>query len=194
MPCSALTLFLQEDRDIEVDRLTKCTEYLSTPPWKFHHSEWVSSGDQRFPRNCHDYFMSHEDLPLCCAQQIVHGEEVLRVVKFVTVRNWSDNVQFYSRILGQHPDVNKADFVIFTLEHHAHFVVQFSLKKLPEEVVPRSTRQMVLSFKVHDIGALVPLLHAECHQMNSTHWVTVDFDGNEVFIEQSAQGRKSCMG
>lgn len=196
MPANAVVLFLQEDKDpSEMDRLTKCMEYLSTPPWKFHHSEWVSGSQmETYPHNCHDYYVCSEDLPLCCVRQIMHGEEVLRVVKFVTVETWVDNVHFYSKIIGQQPDVLKPDYAIFTLEHHTHFDVQFSLKKLPNGVVPKSTKQMIISFKVPDIGALVPLLPSECYQLNASHWVTVDFDGNEVFLEQSSTSKKTFMG
>ena len=187
IPDLAVVLFLQEEQTSEEGlpgKMSQVKEFFQHKPWRFHHSEWVGGQGriQACPQSNHDYFFVKHDLPLCSVRQIHCGEEHIRLVRFVTAAHWKDSLKLYSLLLGQEADAMKQDFCLFTIEKFGEVDLQLALKKLPKGIEPRHTQKCVLSFKIKDLGHLVPLLPHTCIRIAEHRWKTHDLDRNEIHI------------
>jgi len=184
MPSVAMMLFLSEEGPLGYERIQSAKRRFEKAPWRFHHSEHVGQGKiNLYPYNSPDYFYTSEDLPLWAIRMVHCGKESLRVVLFVSEESWEDMIQFYKLILGFEPDLHKDDFCMFTVHNTGRYDVQFALKKLKCDTVPRALNSVRLQFRVSEVGSLVPLFPNVCKPVTDDIWETTDHDGNKITIE-----------
>lgn len=184
MPSVAMMIFLSEEGPLGYERVQTAKRRFEKSPWRFHHSEHVGQGKiNLYPYNSSDYFYTSEELPLWAVRMVHCGKESLRIVLFTSEESWADMLEFYKLIIGYEPDMKRDDFCMFTIHSREHYNVQFALKKLKGETLPRPLQSVKLQFKVPDVGSLVPLFPNVCKPISDNLWETKDHDGNVITID-----------
>ena len=195
MPSLAIVLFLREDAMVGSEKLDMASSIFNKEPWKFHHSESISRGKiNAYPYNNQNYYTAGPNDPLCAIRQIHCGKQHVRLVRFTSIETWQNQINLYSLILGQEPEVRKPDFCLFTAASYGEYDVQFALKKVPNDIMCKSSSGSALGFKIGQMGNLVPLLPNMCSPMSDTRWRTTDLDGNAIYLDILKPSRDSDSG
>ena len=154
-------------------KVSQAKQFLQSAPWRFHHSEEL-----------YDYYFRKTELPLVCVGESPSNmNQCVRVLRYVRAEHWKEMLAFYSLLIGSTPISEEPDFMVFKVEDIQSFELELSLKRLPENVVPRPVRKCVFTFRIKDIGYLAPLLPKPCVRVAQNCWKTQDLDNNEIHIE-----------
>ena len=184
IPSLAIVMFLSEQSILNNGIFAKAQKHFLTDDWTFHHTENISrSNVSNTPDNNQDYFLAEEGYPLCSVRKLHIGKSLLRFVRFISADNWQDNLSFYSLVLGQQPDLVKADFCLFTTGSQRDYDIQLALKRVPAGIKCKPTPQASLSFRITHLGNLVPLLPKRCCPGEHRRWETRDPDENHIIFE-----------
>ena len=195
IPSLAIVLFLREDSMVGSERVDMASSIFEKEPWKFHHLESISRGKiNAYPYNNQNYYTAGPNDPLCAIRQIHCGKQHVRLVRFTSIDTWQDQINLYSLILGQEPEVRKPNFCLFTATSYGEYDVQFALKKVPKDIKCKNSSGSALGFKVGQMGNLVPLLPHMCSPVSDTRWRTTDLDGNVVYLDIMKPSRDSDSG
>lgn len=193
MPSLAVVVFLREEEMRGENVWAIMGNNVDKSSWRFHHSEHVARGKLHlYENNSQDYLTARPDLPLCAMRQIHCGKKMLRFLRFVSSDNWRDNVRLYGLLLGKDPEVLKQDFCLFTSSTYKDYCIQLSLKKIPKSIKCQQTTNGILSFRVCQLGHVVPLLPNVCTPLTDDRWQTTDLDGNKIYLDVVRMRDRSC--
>lgn len=182
----ALMVFLKENyscnsREESVKKVKDC---LRKTPWTLHHTESTTRGSiHPYPFNNLDYYSCSSNLPLLALRQVHYGKEIIRIVRFVSHKNWQDQINFYSLIIAQNAKIIRNDFCLFIIgSKNSKFQLHFALKKAPDKVKVSKVKGCVVQFSIDKIGHLVPLLPKTATQISENLWLSNDLDGNQILF------------
>ncbi|XP_048580112.1 protein FAM124A isoform X2 [Nematostella vectensis] len=176
----SVILFLRNDGQSQ-PTADSATDYLSTPPWQFHHKiELTSRANLRVVAR-QVFFASSPgyELPLWSVCPIHCGKEQLRFNIFVN--DFTGMKAFYSALVGADPSASKPGFCVFQLYSQPGLEIQLSLKHSPC-LIPQLTEAATLSFVVNNISELRKVLPNKVTKHVTGTWRTRDTDGNEVLL------------
>ncbi|CAG08281.1 unnamed protein product, partial [Tetraodon nigroviridis] len=183
-PALALILFLQEACGGEEEELLALRRALRRPPWRYHHTETVSSR-RMLPLSpgSQDFFTLAPGTPLWALRQVHYGREIVRFTVYCQHQNYGDTVRLYRLLLRRRVWQRKEDFCFFLLYSNPRLEIQLSFKRLPPGRRPAVLESALLEVRVRDVGALVPLLPRPCSPISQVRWRTEDYDGNQILLQ-----------
>ncbi|CAD5111576.1 DgyrCDS874 [Dimorphilus gyrociliatus] len=186
----ALMVFHKENYVTEKQQSVKMVkECLKKPPWVLHHTDSTTRGSiHPYPFNNLDYYSCSSNLPLLALRQVHYGKEIIRIVRFVSHKNWQDQINFYSLVIAQNATIIRNDFCLFILKStkNTKFQLHFALKKAPDKVKVSKVNDCSVQFSVDKIGHLVPLLPKTANQISENLWLSNDLDDNEILFSTVA--------
>uniref|UniRef100_H3C0S8 Family with sequence similarity 124 member A n=1 Tax=Tetraodon nigroviridis TaxID=99883 RepID=H3C0S8_TETNG len=190
-PALALILFLQEACGGEEEELLALRRALRRPPWRYHHTETVSSR-RMLPLSpgSQDFFTLAPGTPLWALRQVHYGREIVRFTVYCQHQNYGDTVRLYRLLLRRRVWQRKEDFCFFLLYSNPRLEIQLSFKRLPPGRRPAVLESALLEVRVRDVGALVPLLPRPCSPISQVRWRTEDYDGNQILLQIAAVAAK----
>ncbi|XP_041477690.1 uncharacterized protein LOC121425633 [Lytechinus variegatus] len=182
IPALAIVVFIQEE--LGADRLEDAQGFLRKEPWALHHRSELGPSAVPYPTNNQDYYAHANNMPLWAVRQVHCGSDRLRFQLFVSDEHWFNSIQLYATILGHGVQYQKEDFCFFNIysDPTRNLEIQLSLKRLPSGYTPQPMEDVILQFKIADMGSLVPLLPNVCSPISEKRWQTTDFDGNKILL------------
>lgn len=185
-PALALILFLQEACGGE-EELLMLHHALQRPPWRYHHTEKVSSGRRLLPMSpcSQDFFTLSPGTLLWALRQVHYGKEIVRFTIYCQHENYADMVRLYKLLLQRRVSQKKDDFCFFLVYSNPDMEIQLSFKRLPRGQKPALLESAVMEVRVRDVGALVALLPHPCSPISEARWQTEDYDGNKILLQVS---------
>lgn len=158
------------------------------PPWRYHHTEKVSSGRRMLPLapGSQDFFTLAPGSPLWAVRQVHYGKEIVRFTMYCRYESYGDMVRLYKMLLQRQLAQKKEDFCFFVVYSNPDMEIQLSFKRLPRGQSPVVTESAVLEVRVRDVGVLVPLLPRPCTPISEVRWHTQDYDGNKILLQVQA--------
>ncbi|XP_018552081.1 protein FAM124A isoform X2 [Lates calcarifer] len=183
-PALAVILFLQEGYGGE-EQILMLHRALQRPPWRYHHTEKVSNGQQMLPlKPCsQDFFTLSPGTPLWAVRQVHYGKEIVRFTVYCRHENYVDMVRLYKLLLQRRVAQKKEDFCFFVVYSNLDMEIQLSFKRLPQGQSPMVLESAVMEVRVRDVGVLVPLLPHPCSPISEVRWQTEDYDGNKILLQ-----------
>jgi len=145
--------------------------------WKFHHVTEPRQTDAcRFTAR-QEYYELSPELPLFSTAMKHTGTNVFRVNIFT--KNYSEMINFYSRLLGANASLVRENFAYFTFDYTEDSTLELSLKN-DSGVMPYPISQTDLLLTLKEIPDLegVTKITDDLHQV-------LDPDENSVFISQT---------
>lgn len=179
----SIVLFLRDDAHSQL-RAAVAKDYLSYPPWIFHHKiELTSRHDFRTVAR-QEYFdcAPRHHFPLWSICSVHCGNEQLRFNIFV--KDFEKMTQFYSSLLDQKIQARKTGFCIFRIYSQPGLEIQLSLKYSPC-LLPEPTEASHLCFLVDSVTHLQAVLPYKVLANDDGTWWTRDPDGNTVMLKQN---------
>ncbi|KAM6985289.1 protein FAM124A isoform 2-T2 [Aplochiton taeniatus] len=183
-PALAVILFLQELPGGE-EQMVTLHRAFQHPPWRYHHTEKVSSGRRMLPLapGSQDFFTLASGGPLWAVRQVHYGKEIVRFTMYCRHESYGDMVRLYKMLLQRQLAQKKEDFCFFVVYSNPDMEIQLSFKRLPRGQSPVVTESAVLEVRVRDVGVLVPLLPRPCTPISEVRWHTQDYDGNKILLQ-----------
>jgi len=181
----SIILFLRDDAHSQL-RAAVAKDYLSYPPWMFHHKiELTSPYDFRTVARQEYYDCApRHHYPLWCVSSVHCGNEQLRFNIFV--KDLDQMTQFYSSVLDEKVQASKSGFCLFRIYCQPGLEIQLSLKYSPC-LLPETTESAQLCFVVDSVTRLqrAALPYKIVANKDGT-WRTRDPDGNAVVLMENA--------